>query len=109
MLQPIEASLTSVWMFVNDGIVRKVDLAGTIGRNDHLCIHGLDRGPQSIAVIGFVSGSCLASLAIEKVGSLCDIVDLTGRTIGRKVRPNASAHMASGTPQRLIFCPPLLR
>jgi hypothetical protein len=113
MFQPIEAPLDTVSMFVDDGIVGDDDLASAVGRDDRLGIHGLDRRPQGIAVIGFVAKYGFTCLALEKRRCLRDVTNLTGRDdeaqwtaerIGQHV--DFGGQSASGTPQRLILGPP---
>lgn len=110
VFQPIETPLDAVSMFVDGRIVGDGDLASAVGRDDRLGIHGLDRGPQGIAVIGFVAQYGFACMAFEKRRCLRDVTDLTGRynetqwtaeRIGQHV--DLGGQSTSGTPQRLTI------
>ena len=113
MLEAIETPLDAVAMLVDDRIVRDDDLAGTVRGDDRLGVHGLDRRPQGIAVIGFIAEYGLARLSIEKSGSLRDVANLARRhDEAQGTTERIGQHMdlgrqsASGTPQRLILGPP---
>lgn len=113
VLETTEASLDLVAMFVDAGIVRDRDPSVAPGGDDCRGVHGRDLVPQGISIIRFIGENCLGALAFEQIGGRGDVARLPGRDsepqgpakrVGKHV--DLGGQSTSGTPQRLVLCPP---